>query len=199
MIVKRLPLFVTSRPAAAVLAAAFAGFALSEYRMGKRRPRAGSVNRDNGSGRAVGRGLALAYGGGLVLSVASPATVVSRHPRTIFVAGLTTAALGQALRLASARKLGESFTFKVHTHPEQLVVQTGPYRLIRHPSYTGALICALGFSIAYGNWLSPVMVSFLAGGYVHRIPSEEAAMLEGIGEGYAEYMTRSKRLIPFIF
>lgn len=199
MIAKRLPLFVTSRPAAAVLAAAFAGLALSEYRMGKRRPRAGSVNRDNGSGRAVGRGLALAYGGGLVLSVASPATVVSRHPRTIFVAGLTTAALGQALRLASARKLGESFTFKVHTHPEQLVVQTGPYRLIRHPSYTGALICALGFSIAYGNWISPVMVAFLAGGYVHRIPSEESAMLEGIGEGYAEYMTRSKRLIPFIF
>lgn len=167
--------------------------------MGKQRPRAGSVNRDNGSGKAVGRGLVLAYGGGLVLSVASTATVATRHPRTIFVAGLTTAALGQALRLASARKLGESFTFKVHTHPEQLVVQTGPYRLIRHPSYTGALICALGFSIAYGNWLAPVMVSFLAGGYVHRIPAEETAMLEGIGEGYAEYMSRSKRLIPFIF
>ncbi|OZF06044.1 hypothetical protein CH300_12550 [Rhodococcus sp. 15-1154-1] len=199
MIVKRLPLFVTSRPAAAVLATAFAGFVLSEYKMGKQKPRTGSVNRDNGSGRAVGRGLALAYGGGLVLSVASPATVVTRRPRMMFVTGLTTAVLGQALRFASARELGESFTFKVHTHPEQLVVQSGPYRSIRHPAYTGALICALGFCIAYGNWLAPVMVSFLAGGYVRRIPSEEAAMLEGLGDGYAEYMANTKRLIPFIF
>lgn len=199
MSVKRLPLFVTSRPAAAVLATAFTGFVLSEYKMGKRRPRVGSVNRDNGSGRAVGRGLALAYGGGLLLSVASPATVVTRRPRTIFAMGLTTAVLGQALRLASARRLGESFTFKVHTHPEQLVVQTGPYRFVRHPSYTGALICALGFCTAYGNWLAPVMVSFLAGGYIRRIPSEETAMLEGLGEGYAEYIAGTKRLIPFIF
>lgn len=79
------------------------------------------------------------------------------------------------------------------------MVRTGPYRFIRHPSYTGALICALGFCIAYGNWLSPAMVAFLAGGYVRRIPSEEAAMLEGLGDAYAEYMARSKRLVPFVF
>ncbi|KZF02669.1 hypothetical protein A2J03_28450 [Rhodococcus sp. EPR-157] len=199
MTARKQPFFVTSRPAGAVLATAFAGFVWSEYRMSKQKPRIGSVNRDNGSGRAVGRGLVLSYGGGLLISVASSATVCARRPRTIFVAGLTIAALGQALRLAAARELGESFTFKVHTHPEQPVVQTGPYWLIRHPSYTGALVCALGFCLAYGNWLSPAMVAFLIGGYVHRIPSEEAAMLEGMGSGYAEYMLRSKRLVPFIF
>lgn len=199
MTVKRLPLFVISRPTAAVLATAFACFVWSEYRMGKQKPRTGSSNRDNGSGRAVGRGLVLSYGGGLLVGVASPATVCTRRPRMVFVSGLATALLGQMLRVVSAQTLGQSFTFKVHTHPEQAVVQSGPYRLIRHPSYAGALICALGFCIAYGNWLSPVMVAFLAGGYVRRIPSEEAAMLDGLGDPYAEYMSRTKRLVPFIF
>ncbi|WP_167735575.1 hypothetical protein [Rhodococcus sp. 1R11] len=46
---------------------------------------------------------------------------------------------------------------------------------------------------------SPAMVAFLAGGYVRRIPSEEKAMLEGLGDAYAEYMARSKRLVPFVF
>ncbi|MCJ0890711.1 isoprenylcysteine carboxylmethyltransferase family protein [Rhodococcus sp. ARC_M5] len=199
MIAEKLPLFVTDRSIAAVLATAFTGFMWSEYKMGMRKPRTGSSNRDNGSGRAVGRGLALSYGGGLLLSVISPATVCTRHRRAVFVTGLATAILGQALRISAARTLGESFTFVVHTHPEQLVVRTGPYRFIRHPSYAGALICALGFCVAYGNWLSPVMVTFLAGGYVRRIPSEETAMLEGLGDAYGEYMTRSKRLVPFVF
>lgn len=199
VIAEKLPLFVTDRAAAAVLAAAFTGFVWSEYKMGMRKPRAGSSNRDNGSGRAVGRGLVLSYGGGLLLSVISPATVCTRHRRAVFLTGLATAALGQTLRVSAARTLGESFTFVVHTHPDQLVVRTGPYRFIRHPSYTGALICALGFCIAYGNWLSPAMVAFLAGGYVRRIPSEEKAMLEGLGDAYADYMARSKRLVPFVF
>ena len=199
VIAEKLPLFVTDRTAAAVLATAFAGFVWSEYKMGMQKPRTGSSNRDNGSGRAVGRGLVLSYGGGLLMSVISPATVCTRHRRAAFLTGLATAAFGQALRITAARTLGESFTFVVHTHPDQPVVRTGPYRFVRHPSYTGALICALGFCIAYGNWLSPVMVTFLAGGYVRRIPSEEAAMLEGLGNAYAEYMAHSKRLVPFVF
>ncbi|MBY6413390.1 isoprenylcysteine carboxylmethyltransferase family protein [Rhodococcus sp. BP-252] len=199
MIAEKLPLFATNRAAAGVLAAAFASFAWSEYRIGRQKPQVGSTNRDDGSGRAVGRGLVLAYGGGLLVSVASPSSVCTRHRRTVFITGLATAAAGQALRLASVRRLGQSFTFKVHTHPAQEVVTTGPYSLIRHPSYAGALLCALGFCIAYGNWLSPAMVAFLAGGYVRRIPAEERAMIEGLGERYVVYMSRSKRLIPFIF
>lgn len=199
VISNRLPLFITSRPAAVMLATAFAALVLSEYRIGLQKPRAGSSNRDNGSGRAVGQGLMLSYGGGLLLSIVSSGTVCTRRPRTVFLSGLAMAVAGQTLRLISVKELGQSFTFTIHIHPEQRVVTTGPYRLIRHPSYAGALICALGFCLAYGNWLSPVAVTFLAAGYVRRIPSEEAAMLDGLGEPYAEYMSRSKRLIPFIF
>lgn len=195
----RLPLFVRDRSAAAVLAAGFIGFLGSEYFLGKKKPPLGSSNQDNGSGRAVGRGLVLSYGGGLLVSVASPRTVCTRHPRAVFASGLSLALLGQVLRVAAARRLGQSFTFKIHTHPEQEVVQSGPYRFIRHPAYTGALVCALGFCIAFGNWLSPAMVAFLVGGYVQRIPSEEAAMVDGLGDRYSEYISRSKRLVPFIF
>ncbi|MBJ7322474.1 MULTISPECIES: methyltransferase family protein [Nocardiaceae] len=54
-------------------------------------------------------------------------------------------------------------------------------------------------TLDHGVGGSPAMVAFLAGGYVRRIPSEEKAMLEGLGDAYADYMARSKRLVPFVF
>ncbi|WP_235916133.1 methyltransferase family protein [Antrihabitans cavernicola] len=157
------------------------------------------MDRDNGSGLAVGAGLVLAYVGGAVLSVVVTSTVIRTAAPGVFIFGIVIAAVGQGLRLRSVRELGQSFTFKVHTATDQRVVSSGPYRLIRHPSYTGALVCAFGFSIAYTNWLAPLMVAFLALGYCVRIPAEERAMAAGLGQPYLDYMRRTKRLVPFVF
>lgn len=193
-----LPYFATNPAASGVLVVAFSAFVFSEYRISRNRPTSGSRNRDTGAGRWVGIGLLASYIGGAVISLLVPHTVITKHGEGIFIGGLMIAAVGQGLRLAAVRQLGPSFTFKIHTAPGQTVVNTGLYRFVRHPSYTGALICALGFTIAYTNWLAPLMVLVLAYGYTRRIPAEERAMVEGLGEPYKQYITGTKRLIPFV-
>lgn len=192
-----LPLFATDPAAAAVLAVAFVAFLFSEFRIGRTHPAAGST-RDGWTGLAVGLGLATVYLGGPAVSVLVSATVITTGAWWFFWAGLVVAATGQVMRLRAVYELGASFTFRVQTTPGQRVVDTGLYRRIRHPSYTGALVCALGFTVAYTNWLAPLTVLALAAAYVVRIPHEERVLVEGLGEPYRRYMRQTKRLIPHV-
>ena len=192
-----LPLFADNRVAAVLLIAALAALLLSEYRIGRTHP-GGDSHRDGWTGVVVGLGLLVAYGGGAAVSLLVPAAVITAGAWWWFTAGLVVAVTGQALRLRAVRELGAAFTFQVQTVPGQRVVDTGLYRYIRHPSYTGALICALGATIAYTNWLAPVAVLGLAAAYVVRIPHEERVLVEGLGEPYRAYMQRTRRLVPYV-
>jgi protein-S-isoprenylcysteine O-methyltransferase Ste14 len=107
---------------------------------------------------------------------------------------------GIGLRLWSFRTLGVFFTFSVMTSPGQSVVTTGPYRMLRHPSYTGMLLVLIGIGIAYGNWLSlAAFVVFPLIGFINRIRVEEAALSSSLGEAYTSYATHRKRMIPFVW
>jgi len=88
----------------------------------------------------------------------------------------------------------------VHVSSEQTVVQDGPYRTIRHPSYTGALLAALGVGLSMGNLLPALLLpGAFAIGLAYRIPVEERAMLDTLGPAYGDYMKRTKRLVPHVF
>ena len=113
--------------------------------------------------------------------------------------GLLFMAAGVALRWYAVTVLGAAFTVAVATRPEQEVIDSGPYRWVRHPSYTGALLTILGFLICLTNWLALIGLVGPAIGYVYRIRIEEQAMVEGLGDPYRSYMGRTKRLIPFLF
>jgi len=85
--------------------------------------------------------------------------------------------MGIALRWRSAAVLGKYFTFDVAIQTGQILIEVGPYRYIRHPSYTGALLTLLGFGLALGNWAGLVAnLSCLGFAYAYRIPIEEAAL-----------------------
>ncbi|MFL5298702.1 MAG: methyltransferase family protein [Phenylobacterium sp.] len=115
-------------------------------------------------------------------------------------AGATIAVLGLALRLWSVITLGQYFTYVVKVTPDQKVVDTGPYRLIRHPSYAGALLAGVGIGLSLGYALAPVIIGATSlAAYVIRILVEESALAEGIGEPYRRYMGRTRRLIPFVW
>jgi len=111
----------------------------------------------------------------------------------IYVAGLV-------WRWYSILYLGKLFTVNVAIAADHYVVDTGPYRFIRHPSYTGALLALLGLGICYGNWsallvlMIPITLAFL-----QRIRVEEAALRGALGDAYAQYSAHTKRLIPFIY
>ncbi|MCU1302401.1 MAG: putative methyltransferase [Candidatus Sulfotelmatobacter sp.] len=106
---------------------------------------------------------------------------------------------GAAFRWYSASLLGKYFTFDVATHSGQTVVERGPYRYIRHPSYTGALVSLFGFGLALGNWAGLVAsVGCLGVAYAYRIPVEEGALVSALGEPYRQYLARTWRLVPFL-
>ena len=107
---------------------------------------------------------------------------------------------GIVLRQWSIRTLGRYFTFTVRVREEQPVVDFGPYKWVRHPSYSGALLTMTGVGMALSNWASLALILlFAAIGFAYRIPVEERALSEALGEPYLVYMRRTRRLIPFVF
>ena len=114
--------------------------------------------------------------------------------------GLAVALLGVALRLWAVRTLGRFFVYTVTIQREHRVVDTGPYRFVRHPSYTGALITLGGLSLALANGLSVVLaVALPLAAYLYRIPIEERALAESLGEPYVRYARERARLVPWVW
>jgi len=119
---------------------------------------------------------------------------------TFFAIGSALAVLGLMIRIQSILALRQYFTYSVAKIEGHTLVETGLYGRIRHPGYLGQLLIFTGISIALSNWLSvlcmlvPVMI-----GYVYRIRVEEHFMLEQLGETYAQYQQRTKRIIPLIY
>jgi protein-S-isoprenylcysteine O-methyltransferase Ste14 len=78
------------------------------------------------------------------------------------------------------------------------VVDTGPYRLIRHPSYTGVVMTIFGVLLCSTNWLALICFVIALPGFAYRIGVEERALVDALGEPYREYMGRTKRLVPYV-
>lgn len=114
-------------------------------------------------------------------------------------AGLALVLGGAALRLWAIRTLGQFFTRDIQVSAAQTVVDTGPYRLVRHPSYTGSLLEFLGVGLTLGNALG-LALAFLpaVAAFAFRIRVEEQVLLGALGEAYRAYRARTKRLVPYL-
>ncbi len=121
------------------------------------------------------------------------------HRTGLFVAGILLMLAGVAFRWYAIRVLGKYFSVLVAVQPGQTVVEAGPYRWLRHPSYSGAFLTLFGLGLVYGNWLSVLALMLLPGiGYAYRIAVEEKMLLGELGDPYRQYMKRTKRIIPFV-
>lgn len=140
---------------------------------------------------------------GAVLSFLFPLLPVTNMTNILwqpgtFLIGLVIALFGIALRWAAILTLGAYFTGAVIIQADHVLIQHGPYRWVRHPSYTGAFLLAIGMGLMIGNWISLfVIVLGLFFSLLRRIPVEEQALQEI--PGYADYMRRTRRMIPFLF
>jgi protein-S-isoprenylcysteine O-methyltransferase Ste14 len=118
----------------------------------------------------------------------------------LFFFGIGSMLAGIGLRWDSVQILGQYFTFDVAIHGGQSLIESGPYRFVRHPSYTGALLTLFGFGLALGNWAGLVAaLACLGVAYAYRIPVEESALTGALGDTYVQYMKRTWRLVPFVF
>jgi protein-S-isoprenylcysteine O-methyltransferase Ste14 len=113
------------------------------------------------------------------------------------VPGLVVAWFGLALRVWAIVVLGRSFRTTVEVDAGQDVVTRGPYRWVRHPSYTGLLLIAAGIGLAAGTWPGLVICLVLpVAALLRRIRVEETTLARVIGDPYRSYQNRTKRLIP---
>ncbi|MBO0682215.1 MAG: isoprenylcysteine carboxylmethyltransferase family protein [Candidatus Dormibacteraeota bacterium] len=191
----------TSDPKAAalwgLLAAIWTGGELVIF--GRSSLRRGARTKDRGSLvlilGAVLVGLTLAG----ILARSWPGAAIHNGRYAVFFAGAGIMAAGIALRFAAVIVLGRFFTVAVMVGSDQRVVDSGPYRWIRHPAYTGALLALVGSLLCTTNWavlagVVPVLLALL-----YRIKVEEQALSDELGDAYRSYIRRTKRLVPFLY
>jgi protein-S-isoprenylcysteine O-methyltransferase Ste14 len=107
---------------------------------------------------------------------------------------------GLALRWSAVLSLGKSFSSNVAIHATQRVMKTGLYRWMRHPSYTGLLICIFAVGLHTRNWISFLIILIpCTAALLYRIHVEEIALREHFGSEYVEYSEATKRLIPGVY
>lgn len=121
-------------------------------------------------------------------------------PHWLLYPGLTMFLLGLALTVWAYRTLGRFFSLEVQIQADHGVVVTGPYRLVRHPGYAGVIFGFVGLGLALQSWVSALLLlcaTTAALGYRTRV--EEMFLLAELGDRYALYMARTKRLVPFVW
>jgi len=113
--------------------------------------------------------------------------------------GIAVGVAGLMVRIWSMRVLGQDYTRSLRTRETQSVVDSGPYRLVRHPGYLGSILVWVGSRLAV-NWLVAAMTALvLLLVYAYRIHAEERMLVDHFGDAYREYTTRTWRLVPFVW
>jgi protein-S-isoprenylcysteine O-methyltransferase Ste14 len=113
--------------------------------------------------------------------------------------GVVICALGGVMRLWPVFVLGRRFSGLVAIQPDHTLVTTGIYRIIRHPSYVGLLLTALGWALAFRSGTGLLLVALLIPPLLSRIRSEERLLETQFGDEYRAYVKRTSRLLPGIF
>ena len=175
-------------------------YGLSElYLAFTRHSRSQAVSRDRSSLFVLWGVIAASLWLGIQMIWLFPGATVP-YPAGFYFLGFILFLAGLALRWYSIGYLGRYFTVNVSISAEHKLVDSGPYRYIRHPTYTGALLAFVGLGFCFGNWLTILFLTVpIIGAFLWRIRIEERALIEALGENYRAYMRRTKRLIPGVY
>ncbi|MGQ9903987.1 MAG: methyltransferase family protein [Anaerolineae bacterium] len=127
--------------------------------------------------------------------------VIRGETRGVWVAlGVLLMAGGRLLRTWAQIQMRHLYIGEAAVQPGHRVVDTGPYRWIRHPGYVGGTLSAVGIGLTLSTWLGALLAALaLVVAYAIRIPREEALLAQEMGDAYRGYMARTKRFIPFLF
>jgi protein-S-isoprenylcysteine O-methyltransferase Ste14 len=113
--------------------------------------------------------------------------------------GVVLFAAGGALRIWPVFVLGRRFSGLVAIQPGHTLVTTGPYGVIRHPSYLGLLINSLGWALAFRSGVGVLLTALLIPPLLARIRAEEKLLRSQFGGEYDAYRSRTWRLIPGLY
>jgi protein-S-isoprenylcysteine O-methyltransferase Ste14 len=164
----------------------------------------GVARLDQGSLLLVTAATGLGIGGAFLLETDVPSATIGAGVAPIrwlcFAVGVTAIVSGSVARQWAIITLGRFFTLNVQISDDQKVVTNGPYRWVRHPSYTADLLAFTGIGLALSNWLSLLAAATLPLlGLLVRIHIEEGALSTNLGEPYRAYAKGKKRLVPRVW
>jgi len=172
----------------------------SEFWIGRRRAADRGKAHDRGSLRI----LHVAIWGSIFVAVWLSRAGIGRFDDGLLVplfrigCGLMVA--GMAFRWWSIRVLANYFTVDVAIRDDHKLIRSGPYRLLRHPSYTGSLATFYGFALALGSaWSLALIVAVVTAAFLWRIHVEERALVSAFPQDYPAYARETKRLVPFVW
>jgi protein-S-isoprenylcysteine O-methyltransferase Ste14 len=159
----------------------------------------GAVRQDRGTRVIVALALYLAIAAALAAARVPRLRVDANNWWTLGL-GLAIVFAGAALRDWAILSLGRYFRREVTIEPGQGIVRRGPYRALRHPSYTGICLILAGFGLTFGSWVSAVLaVVIVFVGLLPRIRVEEHALAQAFGSDYTTYATSTDRMLPHVW
>ena len=135
----------------------------------------------------------------LMIAFLFAASGIASLPSGAFYLGIGLMIAGILLRQWSIAVLGRYFSRTVGVQEGQAVVDRGPYRLVRHPAYTGSLLTMVGLGFVLQSWGAVlVLIAFFGAAFGYRIHVEEAVLTSKLGDKYVAYAKKTKRLIPYV-
>ena len=115
-----------------------------------------------------------------------------------FWCGALITAVGLVFSVWARRQLGRNWSATVTVKQDHELVETGPYRLVRHPIYTGLLLGFIGSALARGAWSGVLAVVIVIAALWRKLRLEERWMQDQFGDRYVAYRQRVAALIPFL-
>jgi protein-S-isoprenylcysteine O-methyltransferase Ste14 len=135
---------------------------------------------------------------GVAASVGAPGSTIHRRLE-IFAAGVSAMIAALALSASARAELGRFHRNALTVHVDQRIVDSGPYRITRHPLYAATCLAFVGIGAVLGNWISLAASVLPIGALVHRIRVEEAMLRDHLGDTYRTYEDKTWRLMPGIW
>jgi protein-S-isoprenylcysteine O-methyltransferase Ste14 len=112
--------------------------------------------------------------------------------------GIVLCMLGVAFAIWARNVLGQNWSGIPQIKEGHELIQAGPYRLVRHPIYTGILLAMFGTGFGFGRVQSLVLFLFCFAALWLKLKVEESLMSQQFPEAYPQYRNRTKALIPYL-
>lgn len=165
---------------------------LAELGVARREITQGDRTRDYGTCALYAVGQAVVFLSALVYAPKTPSLTI-KH-----ILGLVVFILGVSFRLWAIRTLGRYYSHIVREVEDHRIIQSGPYRLVRHPAYLGMIVGNIGVVIFFFNTVTLALFLFLlTPAIILRILIEERTLYQM--DGYEDYAERKNRLVPGVW
>jgi protein-S-isoprenylcysteine O-methyltransferase Ste14 len=110
--------------------------------------------------------------------------------------GAILAWIGAAFAIWAKFTLGRWFSASFGIKPDHALVTSGPYRIVRHPIYTGLVVMGVGLGVAYDSWLTVGFALLFVIPFALHAAIEEQMLAKHFGEAWSAYAFRTPRIVP---